>query len=159
LNVASELSCQRGIRPVSVDQVTRKAGVGKLSLYRLFDSKDWLVLAYLDRHGKGFWNKSDAISILHPDNPREQLFPLIDWIANDPPRLTHPGYPIPKPAMEYQGADHPVKTAAVAHKRAVQGRLLQMAGQIGANEPALFADQLLLLIEGTGRPVPSCPGI
>ena len=47
LATASELFYREGIRAIGVDTVVDLSGVSKTSLYRLFDSKDALIAAFV----------------------------------------------------------------------------------------------------------------
>ncbi|HWT96649.1 MAG TPA: hypothetical protein VN229_03510, partial [Terriglobales bacterium] len=129
-----------------------------LSLYRLFGSKDWLVITYLERHEEDFWRKLDAITALHPADTKQRLLTLIDWIDSDISRPDYQGCPLTHAAIEYLGEDHPVRSAAIAHKRAIREELVKMAKQMGAVEPALLADQLFQLVEGARMARQLLPG-
>ena len=49
LATAGELFYREGIRAIGVDTVVERSGVSKTSLYRLFDSKDALIAAFVLR--------------------------------------------------------------------------------------------------------------
>ena len=49
---ATRLFCAHGIAATGVDAVLREAGVAKMTLYKLFGSKDRLVEAVLDEEGR-----------------------------------------------------------------------------------------------------------
>lgn len=148
LAAASDLFSRQGIRSVSVDTVIEKAGVSKPSLYRLFGSKDRLAIAYLERHEEDFWRKLDAIAALHPEDMKQRLLTLLDWIDSEISQPDYRGCPLTHAAIEYLGEDHPVRSAVITHKRAIRQELAKMAQQIGAAQPTLLADQLFQLVEG-----------
>jgi hypothetical protein len=50
--------------------------------------------------------------------------------------------------VEYPEADHPVREAARAGKRALHARLAEAADALGARAPDRLADAMLLLVEG-----------
>src|SRR5258708_13731626 len=54
LDVAHDLFYWCGIHSVGVDRVADKAGVAPPTLYRLFESKDEIVEAYLKRAGVAY---------------------------------------------------------------------------------------------------------
>jgi AcrR family transcriptional regulator len=63
LDAANYLFYSEGIRSVGVDRIALQADVTKATLYRLFQSKENLVVAYLrQRH-------QDAMSLLHESTP------------------------------------------------------------------------------------------
>src|SRR3712207_8323226 len=49
LNTAERLFASRSSRSVGMDELVRETGLGKMTVYRLFKSKDDLVGAYLAR--------------------------------------------------------------------------------------------------------------
>lgn len=51
-----------------------------------------------------------------------------------------------------------MRSAAIAHKRAIRQELTKMAQQMGATEPALLADQLFQLVEGARIAAQLMPG-
>ena len=57
LDVARDLFYREGIRAIGVDEIVRRAGVTKPSLYRSFASKDDLAAAYMRDYELDFWEK------------------------------------------------------------------------------------------------------
>ncbi|MGA9160572.1 MAG: hypothetical protein WB297_06870 [Actinomycetota bacterium] len=51
-------------------------------------------------------------------------------------------------AGEFSERDHPGHRAAAKHKRAVVGRLSQLAVQAGSRDPNALAEELLLIMDG-----------
>ena len=49
---AQDLFHQRGLRGVGVEAIAEAAGTSKMALYRHFDSKDELIIEYLNYKGK-----------------------------------------------------------------------------------------------------------
>lgn len=76
LEAVDELFYRAGARAVSVDEVARRAGVNKMSVYRQFKSKDDLLLHYLDVRDARFWAYFDASLARHPGRARAQLLQL-----------------------------------------------------------------------------------
>jgi AcrR family transcriptional regulator len=145
---ARELFYRQGIRAVGVDEIVTRAGVTKPSLYRGFSSKDELAAAYLRDFDAGFWKRFDAAVAAHPGDPRAQLRSFLEWLAG---RATKPGYRgcgLTNAAIEYPEAGHPARLVAQANKRELRRRLTEMAAAMGAAEPDVLGDGLLLLMEG-----------
>ena len=145
---AHDLFYREGIRAIGVDEIVSRAGVTKPTLYRSFASKDELAAAYLTDYDKAFWQRFDAGLGEHPDDPRAQLRVYLQGLAR---RATQPGYRgcgLSNAAVEYPQADHPARKVAEANKRALRKRLVAMAKAMGATQPDLLGDGLLLLIEG-----------
>jgi len=145
---ARELFYRQGIRAVGVDEIVTRAGVTKPSLYRGFSSKDELAAAYLRDFDAGFWKRFDAAVAAHPGDPRAQLRSFLEWLAG---RATKPGYRgcgLTNAAIEYPEAAHPARLVAQANKRELRRRLTDMAAAMGATDPDVLGDGLLLLMEG-----------
>ena len=50
--------------------------------------------------------------------------------------------------VEYPEPDHPAHQVAVTHKAALRTRMVELAAEMGAIEPDILADGLMLLLEG-----------
>src|ERR1700737_3679091 len=89
LATATDLFYRQGIRAVGVDLVVEKAGVAKTSLYRYFNTKDDLVVAFLQLMDQDFWKQWASIAEQHPDDPRGELYAQLEWVGE---RSGQPGY-------------------------------------------------------------------
>jgi AcrR family transcriptional regulator len=145
---AKQLFYREGIRAVGVDEIVRRAGATKPSLYRSFPSKDELAAAYLRDWDRAFWQRFEAAVAAHPDDPRAQLRLFLSRLNQ---RMRQPGYrgcALTNAAIEYPERAHPARRVAVANKRRLRRRLRQMAAAMGAKQPQLLGDGLALLLEG-----------
>lgn len=73
LDVAYDLFYRRGIRAIGVDEIVKRAGVTKPSLYRSFPSKDELAASYLRQYDLEYWERFDEAVAAHPGDPRAQI--------------------------------------------------------------------------------------
>jgi AcrR family transcriptional regulator len=138
----------QGIRAIGVDEIVKRAGATKPSLYRSFASKDELAAAYLRDWDAAFWQRFEAAVAARPDDPRAQLHLFLSRISQ---RMRRPGYRgcgLSNAAIEYPEPGHPARRVAVAAKRKLRRRLRAMAAAMGARQPAVLGDSLLLLLEG-----------
>src|SRR5882724_698903 len=145
---ARELFYRQGIRAVGVDEIVARAGATKPSLYRGFSSKDELAAAYLRDYDAEFWNRFESAVAAHPGDPRAQLRSFLDGLAKRATRSGYRGCGLTNAAIEYPEADHPARLVAQANKRELRRRLTEMATAMGAAEPEVLGDGLLLLMEG-----------
>jgi len=145
---ARELFYREGIRAVGVDEIVHRAGVTKPSLYRSFPSKDELAAAYLRDYDRDFWEKFERPGGKAYADPREQFLAFIGELSTRAVKRGFRGCGLSNAAIEYPAQDHPARDVAEAHKRAVRQRLREMAAAMGAREPDILADALLLLMEG-----------
>src|SRR5271165_4925045 len=79
--VAADLFYRRGIRAVGVEEIVKRAGVAKISLYRNFASKDDLVVAYLEDRNAKFWRQWDAAFSRYDGDPHAQLGAIMTYLA------------------------------------------------------------------------------
>src|ERR1700742_1312169 len=82
LAAAGDLFYRQGIRAVGVEAIADAAGTNKMTLYRHFESKDELVLAYVRMvaaEGEAMWQE------IASDHPGDSQAQLEDWLmrAND----------------------------------------------------------------------------
>ena len=145
---ARELFYREGIRAVGVEEIVTQAGVTKPSLYRSFPSKDELAADYLRGYEAEFWRRFDQAVAAHPGDPRAQILAYLSGLSR---RAVKPGYRgcgLTNAAVEYPDRTHPARAVSDPHKRDLRKRLKAMAVAMGAAEPVILADGLLLLIEG-----------
>ncbi|WP_459614458.1 TetR/AcrR family transcriptional regulator [Bordetella sp. 2513F-2] len=138
-----------GIRAVGVDAIVSEAGVTKPSLYRAFSSKDELAASYLRDYEQEFWARFEAGVPEHPDDPRAQLLAYFRGLAQRACEM--PGYRgcgLSNACVEYPEPDHPARQVAVAHKRLLRERMVDLAWHMGATDPVELGNGLMLLLEG-----------
>ncbi|MGP2490393.1 TetR/AcrR family transcriptional regulator [Mesorhizobium sp. PUT5] len=148
LGVARELFYRQGIRAIGVDEIVRRAGVTKPSLYRSFPSKDELAASYLRHYDREFWGRFDEAVAAHPDDPRAQIIAFLTRVGK---RTQMPGYRgcgMTNAVVEYPQEGHPARVVSEDNKRELRRRLRAMAAGMGAADPDTLGDGLLLLIEG-----------
>lgn len=147
LDTAARLFFQRGYRAVGVDTIAAEAGIGKMTLYRHFPSKDALIVAYLRESDRDFWQYFET-STAQTASPREKILAFFGALEE---YVTSPacyGCPFINLASEYPQADYPGHQIAIEHKRSVLARFLLLAQEAGASHPEELAGALLLLMDG-----------
>jgi AcrR family transcriptional regulator len=145
---ARRLFYRDGIRAVGVDEIVTQAGVTKPSLYRAFASKDELAAAYLRDYDLEFWRRFDAAVAAHPGDPKAQILKYLSGLGKRSGRGGYRGCGLSNAAVEYPEADHPARHVAMENKHQLRDRLRAMAAEMGARDPAVLGDGLLLLCEG-----------
>ena len=70
LSTAADLFYREGFRAIGVDTISAVSGVSKMTLYRQFQSKDELIVAYLNESNAQFWEWFEAVTASAPV-PRE----------------------------------------------------------------------------------------
>lgn len=144
---AARLFYQNGYRAVGVDTIAAQSGIGKMTLYRHYPSKDDLIVAYLKDSDALFWNYFEQITQNAP-TPRRKLLAFFQALQD---YVTTPecyGCPFLNVATEYPDPGYPGHQVALEHKRSVRARFSRLAAEAGAAKPEALADQLLLLMDG-----------
>ncbi|WP_278261763.1 TetR/AcrR family transcriptional regulator [Nocardia sp. AG03] len=148
VGIAADLFYADGVRAVGVDEVVRRSGMAKASLYRWFPSKDDLVLAVLQRRDENFWAAWDSAAESAPD-PRAELDAQLTWIQR---LATHPDYrgcAFVNTAAEFgDGASAAVRQRCLDHEQELRRRLRALAERLAVEDSARFADLMHLGIVG-----------
>jgi AcrR family transcriptional regulator len=144
---AARLFYQNGYRAVGVDTIAAESGIGKMTLYRHYPSKDDLIVAYLRDSDRLFWQNFEEIT-KEAETSRDKLLVFFEALQEYVTTPVCYGCPFLNVATEYPAADHPGHRVAMEHKRSVRERFRQLAKQAGARKPDLLADQLFLLMDG-----------
>jgi AcrR family transcriptional regulator len=148
-SAAINLFYRNGIRAVSVDAIAAEAGTTKVTFYRVFESKDDLIVQVLQEQSKRFWEWWDAIVGQHPGEPRKQIEQLIehfrdDIIGDEACR----GCAVANAAVEIVDEDHPARAVIKQHKLEIAQRLRDLCRAMGARQPEMLGDALSLLYSG-----------
>jgi AcrR family transcriptional regulator len=144
---AARLFYQHGYRAVGVDTIASESGIGKMTLYRHFPSKDDLIVAYLKDSNEVFWNQFEQITKDAP-TPRGKLLAFFEALQKYVLTPECYGCPFLNVAAEYPEADYSGHQVAIDHKLAVRARFLQLAYEAGASRPEALANALFLLMDG-----------
>ncbi|RNL81946.1 TetR/AcrR family transcriptional regulator [Halostreptopolyspora alba] len=143
LDTAEELFYERGIRAVGMDEVRTASGLPLKRIYRLFATKEDLVVAMLQRRDTR-WRTSLAAWVEQVEDPRERVLAIFDWLAE---WFAEPGFR----GCAWINAHGELGTASEAvlaevhsHKRAFHE---QVAAWVHATEVPVV-EPVLLLAEG-----------
>lgn len=144
---AARLFFQRGYRAVGVDTIAAESGIGKMTLYRHFTSKDDLIAAFLRESDRDFWEYFQQ-STQDAPTAREKLLAFFTALQE---YVTSPacyGCPFINVASEYPEIDYPGHQIALEHKQAVRAYFSRLTQEAGARQPEALASALLLLMDG-----------
>ena len=147
-DTARELFYREGIRAVGVDEIVTRAGVTKPSLYRSYKSKDELVAAVLREVETGFWDRFEAAEALHPDDPKAQMVAYFQGLADRSGGDDYRGCNLSNAVVEYPDRQHAGRQVAQVHKQQLRDRLRAKAVEMGASDPQVVGDAMMLLVEG-----------
>jgi AcrR family transcriptional regulator len=150
LETARDSFYREGIRAVGVDTLISRSGVAKMSFYRSFRSKDDLVCAYLESSAAEYWQWWDEVIRPHAHAPRKQLRALFVATADKAIGEDFRGCPFGNTLVEFPKDGHPARAVIVRFKAERHARLRELAKAAGARDPERLADQLGIVLEGSG---------
>lgn len=146
LDAAAALAYTEGVG-IGVEALCRAAGVSKRSMYQLFESKDDLLAASLERRAAAYAARllpgSDA-----PDAPRERVLHVFHQLASQSAAPEFRGCPYLAVQIELKDPEHPASRVARKVKQGLAGYFRAEAVRGGAGDPELLARQLVLLFDG-----------
>lgn len=149
LQAAQNLFYRQGIRAVSVDAIAAEANTTKVTLYRVFDSKDALVAECLKDQTRRFWEWWDVTVKAHEGKPRAQIEALFDLLENRIcAKEANRGCPIANSAVEVGGESHPAAHIIREHHGEMVKRFRALAKDMGARRANDLGDALTLLVTG-----------
>jgi AcrR family transcriptional regulator len=144
---ASRLFYRQGYRATGVDTIAAESGIGKMTLYRHYPSKDDLIYTFLQESDKEFWEYFEESTKGEP-TARGKLLAFFKALED---YTTNPGCygcPFINVATEYPQIGYVGHQVALEHKQSVRARFNQMAREAGARQPEALANSLLLLMDG-----------
>jgi AcrR family transcriptional regulator len=150
LETARDSFYREGIRAVGVDTLIARSGVAKMSFYRSFRSKDELVCAYLEASAAEYWLWWDEVIGAHAHAPRKQLRALFVATADKAASDNFRGCPFGNTLVEFPEEGHPARAVIVRFRAERQARMSELAKAAGARDAQRLADQLDILLEGSG---------
>ncbi|MCC6190432.1 MAG: TetR/AcrR family transcriptional regulator [Anaerolineales bacterium] len=144
---AARLFYQHGYRAVGVDTIASESGIGKMTLYRHYPSKDDLIVAYLNDSHQVFWDQFEQITQAAP-TAREELLAFFQALQDYVLSPDCYGCPFINTAAEFPERGYAGHQAAAEHKRSVLARFRRLAEEAGARQPEALANALFLLMDG-----------
>ena len=144
---AASLFYRHGYRAIGVDTLAAESGIGKMTLYRHYPSKDDLIVAYLRDSNEIFWNRFEQITREAP-TPRAKLLAFFRALQEYVVTPACHGCPFLNVVTEYPEAEYAGHQVALEHKRAVRARFVQLAKEADARQPQALANGLFLLMDG-----------
>lgn len=148
VQTASRLFYQDGIRATGIDRIIAEAEVAKMSFYKHFPAKKWLVVEYL-RERSELWlcwfRKAMAERLMLPGAGFEVMAEVLQQWFDEPGFL---GCPFIKALAETTEADAEIRAVIRAHKFQVEHWLQTEAERLDYPAPKQTAASLMLLMEG-----------
>lgn len=148
IEAANELFYAQGLRAVSVDKVIERAGTTKVTFYRHFQSKDDLIVAYLESRAELERNGVDAAIAHGAGDVDVSLGLMADHTGAAACSPGFRGCPFINAAAEYPDRDSAIRKLVDAHRDWWTSAFERLVAPLGLADPAAIADDLMLLRDG-----------
>jgi AcrR family transcriptional regulator len=146
LEAAANLTYREGVG-IGIEALCKAAGVSKRSMYQLFESKDDLLAASLERQAASY-----RARLLPPTDdtcsPRERITHVFEQLERQVDEPDFFGCRYLSAEIELKNPSHPARKVAQRVKEDLEGFFRSEAAQGGANDPDLLARQLILVFDG-----------
>lgn len=149
LNAAYDLFADQGVNQVGVDAILARAGCAKASLYRNFNSKAKLAVAFLDRREE-IWTRNWLESEIKSRNtePEGRLLAIFDAFDGWFRTTDFEGCSFINVLLESE-AKSPVHKAAAVHLANIREIVRALAVEAGLADPEDFAQAWHMLMKGS----------
>ncbi|MEV0952341.1 TetR/AcrR family transcriptional regulator [Promicromonospora sp. NPDC050249] len=148
IEAANELFYAQGLRAVSVDKVIERAGTTKVTFYRHFQSKDDLIVAYLESRAELERNGVDAAIAHGAGDVDVSLGLMADHTGAAACSPGFRGCPFINAAAEYPDPESAVRKLVDAHRDWWTSAFERLVAPLGLADPTAIADDLMLLRDG-----------
>jgi AcrR family transcriptional regulator len=146
LEAAATLSYQQGVG-VGIEALCKAAGVSKRSMYQLFDSKDELLAASLER-GAAAYAAWLLPAVDDGRSHRERILHVFERVESQARTPESRGCRYLAVQIELKDQTHPASRVARRIKDDLTEFFRAEAEQGGASDPDLLARQLILVFDG-----------
>lgn len=150
MTAAYELFAREGIQAVGVDAIIERSGVARQTLYRHFDSKQQLVLAFLERREQAWTHGWLAAEVRRREpDPQRRLLAIFDVFDEWFRTPDFEGCSFINVMLEYPAPTHPLHQAAAWHLAHIRAFVAELAADAGIAPPDAFAAQWHILMKGS----------
>ncbi|KUH39742.1 MULTISPECIES: TetR/AcrR family transcriptional regulator [Streptomyces] len=157
LDTAERLFYERGVQAVGMDEVREASGLPLKRIYRLFATKEDLVVAMLQRRDQQ-WRGNLAAHVERFPDPRERVLAVFDWLAE---WFAEPGFrgcAWVNVHGELGSSSEAVLAEVRSHKQAFHDQITTWVHAAGGSvtEPVfLLAEGAIVTAGITGDPTPA----
>lgn len=149
LDVANRLFYEEGIRAVSVDAISEKAGISKKTLYYHFKSKDDLIAAYLSARDQPNLALFETWFEEAEGDVADKVATIFTRLARNARHPRWKGCGFLRTAAELANMPgHPAVKIGAAHKKKFEAWLGEKFTTSGLSDPSELARHIVVLMDG-----------
>lgn len=148
LSAAYDLFLKNGVRATGIDAIIVSADIARMTFYRNFESKDELVLAFLQEHERRWteeWFKKE--SLRRHETPKDRLLGMFDLFHEWFQQRRFDGCPFIKTLIE-AAPGTAIHKAAARHLTNIRSFIEGLAKDAGIKDSADFAATWQMLLKG-----------
>ena len=149
VGAAYELFSKSGVQAVGIDAIIERSGVARQTMYRHFESKHALVLAFLERRDE-MWTRTWLCAEVErrTSDPRERLLAIFDVFDEWFQSPEFEGCSFINVMNEHPDPSHPLHRAAAAYLAGIRHFIEDLARSAGVADAGSFARQWHILMKG-----------
>ena len=146
LEVASDLFYEHGINNVGISRIISDAGVAKMTLYSHFDSKEALLVDYLENRSREWvdWYKRQLYKM--PLTPMDRLLSSFDVLDTWFTSKRYRGCLVANAIIELADHRHPVHEVKREYYASIKAMYLTLAREADLHDGEYVAEQLFVLL-------------
>ena len=146
LAVASDLFYEHGINNVGISRIISDAGVAKMTLYSHFDSKQALVIAYLENRSREWvdWYRGQLYKM--PLTPKDRLLSSFDVLDKWFTSKRYRGCLIANAIIELADDRHPAHEVKREYYASIKNMYLTLAQEADLRDCEYVAEQLFVFL-------------
>lgn len=145
LDAAEKLFYERGFQSVGMDALRSSSGMPLKRIYSLFEGKDAIAVAMLDRRDDR-WHASLARRVDRETQSESRVLAIFDWLASWLAGEGHRGCAWINAFGELGASSSDVADAVRRHKTRLRNYVNEVVSEAGASRSV--ADGVFLLVEG-----------
>lgn len=150
LKAAYELFSRQGVQATGIDAIISRAGVARQTLYRHFDSKEALVLAFLERREELWtrrWLQREVED--RASEPTARLLAIFDVFDQWFHRRDFEGCSFINVLLEHPDPRDPIHRASAVRLAEIRDFVEDLASHAGIAQAGDFARQWHILMKGS----------
>ncbi len=147
VDTALVLFAAHGYHAVGVDRIKEESGVAKMTLYKYFPTKDFLIEKVLQRRDANF--RADLCAAVGlQEAPMAQLKAVFDWHSRWFGQPDFNGCMFIKATEEFPDNASDARKVSQEHKNWLRKLLAEILNRLPVTDPPRMADLILVVLDG-----------
>lgn len=148
LDAAAELFYEKGLQTVSVDEISLQASIAKMTLYKHFMSKDYLIMALVERSEKRWWDWFTTELGQRSQTATKQLLAIFDLLIHSVEKDSCKNKLFINTRFRVVKTMHPIFLVSENFLKRLKDFVLDKVKLANIANPNQVTDQLMILVVG-----------